>query len=133
MATAWIKHPSLDGGERVEEVPESAVAQYQRSGWELADPPSEPVVDVASTGDVDVWIKHPDLDNSVLVPRSALPEHQRAGWVQTAPPPPPPLPEPDPGPDENPTKTTEAPADAGASAFQDVSPSRRRATTRGNE
>lgn len=83
-----------------------------------------------------VWIKHPRLpDNApVEVPATALAEHQRAGWEQTEapPPPPPPLPEPDPDPDapttDQPTDE-EAPADAGASALEDQSPRRRRAST----
>lgn len=77
-----------------------------------------------------VWIKHPHLDATIEVPRSALATHQRSGWEQTDPPPPPPAP--DPGVDP-PAKTSEAPATAGASALQqDTSPSRRR-MTKGNE
>lgn len=80
-----------------------------------------------------VWISHPNLDGKTEVPAVALAQWQRGGWERTEPPPPPPLPEPDPGPDDNPPTTSEAPATAGASALQDASPSRRRATTRGDE
>lgn len=85
-----------------------------------------------------VWISHPNLDDrKVEVPASALPHHQRAGWVETDAPPPPPLPEPDPGPgedppSENPDQTSGAPADAGASALPE-SPRRRRASTKEDE
>ncbi|GII88281.1 hypothetical protein Ssi03_62710 [Sphaerisporangium siamense] len=45
METAWIKHPRIDDGQRVIEVPESAVPHHQRAGWERTDPPPPPPED----------------------------------------------------------------------------------------
>lgn len=39
---AWISHPSLDGGQRMVEVPDESLPHHQRAGWEVADPPGAP-------------------------------------------------------------------------------------------
>lgn len=42
MEMVKLRHPRIDDGQRVIEVPESAVAQHMRGGWERAedDPPT---------------------------------------------------------------------------------------------
>lgn len=81
-----------------------------------------------------VWISHPKLgDRKVEVPAESLPQHQRAGWEETDPPPPPPLPEPDPGPDQTSEETSEASADAGAFSLPETGSPRVRRSTRGEQ
>lgn len=44
-----------------------------------------------------VWMTHPNLENGRWMPKSAVPFHGDAGWVEATPPP-----EPEPEPQDNP-------------------------------
>lgn len=53
MDMVKIRHPRIDDGKRVIEVPESAVAQHMRSGWERVedDPPQDAPQDAPPPAD----------------------------------------------------------------------------------
>ncbi|GAA3077823.1 hypothetical protein [Streptosporangium carneum] len=68
-----IRHPRIDDGQRVIEVPASALSHYQRSGWESAvdpveEPPGEAPADPPPDGKT-----APEQDTEALAPAGASP------------------------------------------------------------